>query len=622
LRINSPRTHTGGTFEIWFFVASDPDARRALWVRHTTLRPRDGAGARAITWAAAFPGPELEPIARKCVREITTFVSKDGRIETPGAQLAPTSASGQVASEGRTIAWDLSFGEAPSAIRRAPPLLEALPLPVGAEHVHARTAVQGWVSIDGARFELGPRSRLVQAHLWGTRQAEEITWIWAPSFTDEPNGGLELVAARLRAAAWVPNIATLVLDAGEASIDGATMMGALRTRITRAELGLVEARVTTASRRVVVRAHAPPASFVGYVYRGPNGRSVHVAQSDVGRCNVELYRRRGPLWVPERTLQAPIAAIEIHRRDPLPGLPYLGWEDEGARRPPHRPRSVHATGVPLPRLERIFAFGFTYRDHVRETGSRAPDLRSDPPIVFEKNVRSVSRAAEAVAIPSSEEMLEALDRLEPGLGAKLARRYAVLPALMDYEVELGLVVLERIRARDLADPRFSPRVAWFLANDLTARSCQILGEGRPNTYAYWALAKSFTRFLPVSPRALESTGIDSVPLVGLRTVVGGELRQDARTSELLYTPRQMLEAATRFAGGDLDVGSAVLTGTPAGVGLRVARWKKALADRFLDRFGKLDRAIDAHARGDRLLRCGDEIVCSMDRLGERRVRLV
>jgi 2-keto-4-pentenoate hydratase/2-oxohepta-3-ene-1,7-dioic acid hydratase in catechol pathway len=617
----------GGEFAIWFYVVIDPDARQALWIRHTRRRDAHGGG-EAINWAAAW-GDARAPLALKSLHAADVLVAradgaKGGTVMLGDATFEATRAKGRVESQGRSLAWDFSYEPATGSVARAPAFVEWLPLPVHSEHVHARTRVSGFFEVDGVRHLFGPRARMVQARIWGTAQPEEIFWIWAPSFDgiDAPGAGngLEFLSARLHAHAFMPRLSSLVLEADALRIDDRSLLRTARTRLSLAGPFVLEVRSLTRAYAIVTRAFASQRDFVGYVYRGPDGSEVYVAHCDTAQCEVSVHRRR-PLGgrVLERVLTSSTCALEIHQKEPLPGVDYLPWLAPGpvtaaAYTVSTSPRA--GVSSPLPPIADVLAIGLSYADHVRETGSRVPAT----PVVFRKGLHAVVIAADTaptrIAPPSAEEMIAALTAIEPGIADLIRSRFPVLPALMDYEVEIGLVLLEPMVAASLDDRARSPRFAWFLANDLTARSCQILGEGMKDTYAYWAVAKGFPRFLPVSPIAIaEATSLDELPAFELTTHVNGELRQRGTTKDLLYTPREMLRAASRFLGGDLPAGLAIITGTPAGVGLSVPRWKRALADVALDRFGKLAAAAREHAHGGRLLRAGDLVTCAATGLG-------
>jgi hypothetical protein len=71
-----------------------------------------------------------------------------------------------------------------------------------------------------------------------------------------------------------------------------------------------------------------PGDARGYVYRDPSGFDVHVAQSDVATCELVVRARPHPLarWGAARRLVGELAAIELHRPDPLANVRYIGWD--------------------------------------------------------------------------------------------------------------------------------------------------------------------------------------------------------------------------------------------------------------------------------------------------------
>lgn len=82
--------------------------------------------------------------------------------------------------------------------------------------------------------------------------------------------------------------------------------------------------------------------------------------------------------------------------------------------------------------------------------------------------------------------------------------------------------------------------------------------------------------------------------LGLQTRVNGEVRQDTRTSDLLFGVRAVVEFVSQ--GTTLEKGSVILTGTPGGVGMGFAppKW----------------------------LRDGDVVVVSIERIGAISNRMV
>ncbi|NMO18153.1 hypothetical protein HPC49_14150 [Pyxidicoccus fallax] len=266
--------------------------------------------------------------------------------------------------------------------------------------------------------------------------------------------------------------------------------------------------------------------------------------------------------------------------------------------------------------KRVHALGLTYAAHINETGSG----EADGPAVFAKAAASLLRG-DTVVSPSREMMMEAVEQLDPGFAAVVASRFSSLPALLDYEVELGLLLLEHARAEDLARPGFAPPVGYFLANDVTARTVQVLGEGRADRMAFWGAAKSFPGFLVAGP----TLWVPETPQGGacldvtLRLTVNGEQRQQGRTLDLIEPPRELLlRAARATSSGVLEKGDVVLTGTPSGVAFTVPAWKRRLAALLPGPTARLGAALRTHGRNPRMLKPGDVVEMDGGVLGHRR----
>jgi 2-keto-4-pentenoate hydratase/2-oxohepta-3-ene-1,7-dioic acid hydratase in catechol pathway len=101
-------------------------------------------------------------------------------------------------------------------------------------------------------------------------------------------------------------------------------------------------------------------------------------------------------------------------------------------------------------------------------------------------------------------------------------------------------------------------LGYTCALDLTARDVQ-------KTDLQWIRAKSADGFCPLGPWI--ETELDPSDLA-LRTFVNGEIRQNSRTSRMIFSIPFLLSYITRFM--TLEPGDVLLTGTPEGVGeLRV-----------------------------------------------------
>ncbi len=272
--------------------------------------------------------------------------------------------------------------------------------------------------------------------------------------------------------------------------------------------------------------------------------------------------------------------------------------------------------VPLDAPNQAFGVGLSYAGHIEETASSF-DRDAAPP-VFVKSRSSFVRTGAEVPFPTPEVLIESADALELGLGETLRSDFPDLAPLLDYEVEMGLVLLEDIDPSRLDDPSFAPRLGFFIANDLSARSIGILGEGRPNRHAYWGLSKSFPGFMPVADKAWmpETPLPNGIPCVEIESLVNGEVRQHQTTADLIYTPVQMLRFIhQKFPEALLSKGTIVLTGTPGGVAMSTPRWLVRASKLVgLSRFRKLAAKLDGDT--SRFVQVGDEVTVRGQGLGK------
>lgn len=200
------------------------------------------------------------------------------------------------------------------------------------------------------------------------------------------------------------------------------------------------------------------------------------------------------------------------------------------------PSGVRLTGQRYPLAEvrllapvlpsKVVAIGRNYADHIREMG--AAQLPQEP-VLFLKPSTSVTGPGDRIAYP-----------------VKLTDR-------VDYEGELA-VIIGRL-CRDVPKERAEDVIfGYTCANDVTARDLQ-LRDGQ------WTRAKGFDTFCPLGPWI--ETDADPADLE-LTTMVNGEVRQQARTSQLLYDVPALVEYVSTVM--TLLPGDVLLTGTPAGVG--------------------------------------------------------
>jgi 2-keto-4-pentenoate hydratase/2-oxohepta-3-ene-1,7-dioic acid hydratase in catechol pathway len=129
--------------------------------------------------------------------------------------------------------------------------------------------------------------------------------------------------------------------------------------------------------------------------------------------------------------------------------------------------------------------------------------------------------------------------------------------MVDYEGELGFVIGRRCRHVPAARAR-EVIAGYTVVNDVSARDWQF----RSPTMT---MGKSFDTHGPLGPCLVTADEIDDPHALRLRTWVNGELRQDARTDDLIFDCYAQVEhLSTAFT---LEPGDVIATGTPAGVGM-------------------------------------------------------
>jgi acylpyruvate hydrolase len=222
----------------------------------------------------------------------------------------------------------------------------------------------------------------------------------------------------------------------------------------------------------------------------------------------------------------------------------------GATPPPARAGSWPLFEVtllaPVPAPGTIYAIGLNYAKHIEETGGQKPEW----PIVFVKVRGSVAPPGGPIRCP------------------EVVRR-------LDYEGELTIVM------------GAGGRIAGYcIADDVTARDLQ----GRE---PQWTRAKGADTFCPFGPWVTTTDELPDANDLRLRTWVNGELRQDSRTSDLIFGCQELVDFITQtctLAPGDL-----ILTGTPSGVGMGLdpPQWLNSgdVVRIEIERLGSIEHAV-------------------------------
>jgi len=213
--------------------------------------------------------------------------------------------------------------------------------------------------------------------------------------------------------------------------------------------------------------------------------------------------------------------------------------------------------VPLP-LRNIMCVGKNYIEHAREftasgfdsSASGAADAIPTAPIIFTKVPQSVIGPGEAILYPT-------------GVSEQL-----------DYEAELAVIIGKG--GRGISKARSMDHVwGYTILNDVTARDIQ-------GKHKQWFLGKSMDTFAPMGPFCATADEVD-LKTGGIKCWVNGELRQDAKFSDLIFDVPTLIE--TISAGITLVPGDIIATGTPVGVGIGFKPPK------FLNKGDKIDMEV-------------------------------
>jgi acylpyruvate hydrolase len=177
--------------------------------------------------------------------------------------------------------------------------------------------------------------------------------------------------------------------------------------------------------------------------------------------------------------------------------------------------------------DKIICLGLNYRSHIQEMGRELPAY----PTMFSKFRRALVGPRDPIVLPPESD--------EP-----------------DWEVELGLLIGRPARRARGAEAE-GAIAGYCVVNDVTMRDWQ----RRTTQYLQ---GKTFERTTPVGPVLVTPEEVDRARDLELTSSVDGELMQRGRTSDLLFSPVELVEYISTVI--TLLPGDLIATGTPAGVG--------------------------------------------------------
>ncbi len=173
---------------------------------------------------------------------------------------------------------------------------------------------------------------------------------------------------------------------------------------------------------------------------------------------------------------------------------------------------------------KIVCIGLNYKDHAKELNLELPES----PVIFIKPSTTVNRTDNIIIYPKSSKQI-------------------------DYEGELAVVIgktTKQVSIEEADDYIFG----YTIINDVTARDFT-LGDGQ------WTRGKSCDGFAPIGPYI--ETALDPLNQ-NIITKVNGEIRQNSNTSQMIFSPQEIISYVSETM--TLNPGDIIATGTPPGVG--------------------------------------------------------
>jgi 2-keto-4-pentenoate hydratase/2-oxohepta-3-ene-1,7-dioic acid hydratase in catechol pathway len=210
-------------------------------------------------------------------------------------------------------------------------------------------------------------------------------------------------------------------------------------------------------------------------------------------------------------------------------------------------------GPVVTRPEKIVCVGLNYRRHAKEVNLPIPAQ----PVLFSKFNNTLSAHKGTIKLP-----------------VEIATKF-------DYETELVIVIGRK--AKNVPEAEALSYIAGYCTgNDFSARDLQFDRGGQ------WMVGKTPDQFAPLGPYMVTADQIDPNQLK-IECQVNGEMRQSSNTDDFIFNTAQMVSYISRHL--TLAPGDIIFTGTPEGVIMGYPKEKQVW------------------------LRAGDQITCSVEKLG-------
>lgn len=241
-----------------------------------------------------------------------------------------------------------------------------------------------------------------------------------------------------------------------------------------------------------------------------------------------------------------VSTLDLERKEAQAGLlSVINLQSTGKAMPAKKEeRSIDEVELlaPIPRPRRnIFCVGLNYKPHARE---------------FTKSGFDAGKSTGGAELPGDPIIFTKVPETVIGPNSPVRLPHPKVSTSIDYEAELAVIIGQCCKNVSKED---AMEMVWgyTIVNDVTARDWQ-------HRHKQWHMGKSFDDFCPMGPVAVSADSINGQDLA-IQCWVNGELRQDSRTSELIFDIPTLI--STLSAGITLLPGDIIATGTPVGVGI-------------------------------------------------------
>ncbi len=176
---------------------------------------------------------------------------------------------------------------------------------------------------------------------------------------------------------------------------------------------------------------------------------------------------------------------------------------------------------------KVICVGLNYRSHILETGRELPKY----PTLFAKFAETLMGPRDDLVLPA-------------------------VSGRVDWEVELGAVIGRPVY-RATPEEAAAAIAGYTVVNDVSMRDWQ-------RRTLQWLQGKMFEHSTPAGPYLVTPDEVGDAADLEVRCEVDGAVMQQSRTSDLLFTPAEIIAYASQAI--TLRPGDLFATGTPGGVG--------------------------------------------------------